>query len=188
MIPRKPFYFIRHGETEWNKRNVIMGSVDIPLNEAGVAQAKDAGSALSQEDFTVIISSPRKRAFQTAEIIGQKVGKIVIVENDLVERTWGEAEGQVFEPKHFDENYTPAGAETFANFTQRVVSAISSLLLTHELPLIVSHGGVLMALASYFGYTNLRSHNCATFFFKPPQYEKDLWIISHVNGEDNGNT
>jgi hypothetical protein len=30
-LPLKPFYFIRHGETDWNKRNIIMGSIDIPL-------------------------------------------------------------------------------------------------------------------------------------------------------------
>ncbi len=36
-LPNKSFYFIRHGETDWNKRHIIMGSIDIPLNDLGIA-------------------------------------------------------------------------------------------------------------------------------------------------------
>ncbi|MGI4954935.1 MAG: histidine phosphatase family protein, partial [Janthinobacterium lividum] len=39
LIPRA-FWFLRHGETDWNARNLSQGNVDIPLNEVGIAQAK----------------------------------------------------------------------------------------------------------------------------------------------------
>src|SRR5438477_12626943 len=92
-LPFKPFYFLRHGETEWNKRNIIMGSQDVPLNEVGLQQAHEASSFLENESFDVIISSPRIRARQTAEIIAQKTNKRILMEEGLVEITWGAAEG-----------------------------------------------------------------------------------------------
>jgi broad specificity phosphatase PhoE len=64
-LPLKPFYFIRHGETEWNRRNIIMGSKDIPLNELGLQQAHEASRVLENESFDVIVSSPKIRAQQT---------------------------------------------------------------------------------------------------------------------------
>ena len=45
-LPLNPFYFIRHGETEWNRRNIVMGSQDIPLNELGLQQAHEASQVL----------------------------------------------------------------------------------------------------------------------------------------------
>ena len=66
ILPLKPFYFIRHGETEWNRRNIIMGSRDIPLNELGLQQAHEASRALENESFDIIVSSTKKRAQQTA--------------------------------------------------------------------------------------------------------------------------
>lgn len=39
MIPHQPFYFMRHGEMDWNRSNLIMGQMDIPLNETGIRQA-----------------------------------------------------------------------------------------------------------------------------------------------------
>jgi len=37
---QKSFYFLRHGETDWNKQQKIMGQSDIPLNKTGVLQAR----------------------------------------------------------------------------------------------------------------------------------------------------
>ncbi len=50
-LPLKPFYFIRHGETDWNKRNIIMGSIDIPLNDYGIDQARRAAMIIQEEAF-----------------------------------------------------------------------------------------------------------------------------------------
>jgi probable phosphoglycerate mutase len=178
-FPLAPFYFIRHGETEWNKRNIIMGSQDIPLNELGMRQAHEASFILENEGFEVIISSPRIRAKQTAEIIAKKTNKTILFEKGLAEITWGEAEGTPHDPTKsiFDDADRPQGAETFTAFQGRVVETMCAVLLREKLPLIVSHGGVFKALGHYFGLDNLSSSNCTPYFFKPPSELTQPWLV-----------
>lgn len=185
-LPPKPFYFIRHGETEWNKHNIVMGSLDIPLNELGLAQALDASRMLEKESFDIIISSPRIRAQQTAEIIAKKTQKPVTFEPNLTERVWGEAEGKPVDHTKslFDDAHTPKGAETFTAFQQRILQTVASLLLKNELPLLVSHGGVFKALTHYFGYEGMSSSNCMPFFFKPPEEFTDCWLVYPLKEEE----
>lgn len=178
-LPLSPFYFVRHGETDWNKRQIIMGSKDIPLNELGFKQAYEASQILEKENFDVIVSSIRMRAQQTAEIIANKTKKPVLLEGGLVEINWGAAEGTPFDPTKsiFDEMHKPKGAESFSAFQNRVIETISATLAMKKLPLIVSHGGVFKALTHYMGYKDLSSANCIPFFFKPPLEPSHPWTV-----------
>lgn len=40
-IPAIPFYFVRHGQTDWNSEGKLMGQNDIPLNNIGIKQAQE---------------------------------------------------------------------------------------------------------------------------------------------------
>lgn len=186
-LPLMPFYFLRHGETDWNRRNIIMGSTDISLNELGLKQAHDASRILENERFDIIVSSPRLRAKQTAEVIAQETNKPILFEEGLTERKWGEAEGKPHDPTKslFNDEDTPRGAETFTAFQRRVIETFASLLLMEKLPLVVSHGGVFKALSHYFGYTNMSSSNCTPFLFKPPHNPAHPWSICVLNEEEN---
>ncbi|MDS8744534.1 histidine phosphatase family protein, partial [Streptococcus pneumoniae] len=62
---------IRHGETEWNKIGRIQGTTDVPLNEKGKLQAQACGSHLMNKAWDVIVTSPLKRAKETAAIINE---------------------------------------------------------------------------------------------------------------------
>ena len=73
IIPR-PFWFLRHGETDWNAQNLAQGNVDIPLNEHGLAQARAAAAALIGRGIEVIAASPLGRARQTADIAAAALG------------------------------------------------------------------------------------------------------------------
>jgi len=184
-IPLNPFYFIRHGETDWNRENIIMGSIDMPLNTVGIQQAQETSDLLMEENFDIIISSPRIRAQQTAEIISQKTRKPVIFDQGLVERNWGEAEGTVADPTKslFDDVHTPQGAEPFSAFQKRVVETVSSILLIKERPLVVSHGGVFKALVYSLGYRALGASNCTPFFFNPPLDPCHPWSVCSLGEE-----
>lgn len=182
-FPLKPFYFIRHGETEWNRRGIIMGSMEIPLNEVGIKQAHEASFVLENESFDVIVSSPRIRAKKTAEIISNKANKPLMFEEGLAEINWGEAEGTPHDPTKsiFNVEDTPQGAETFVAFQRRVIEAMSGVLLMEKLPLIVSHGGVFKALTHHLGYQDLSSSNCTPFIFKPPGESSHTWLICSLS-------
>jgi 2,3-bisphosphoglycerate-dependent phosphoglycerate mutase len=59
---------LRHGESEWNARNLFTGWVDVPLSGAGEREAARAGQLLDQPDLrpTVAHTSVQRRAIQTA--------------------------------------------------------------------------------------------------------------------------
>lgn len=184
-LPLAPFTFIRHGETDWNRRRIIMGSQDMPLNEVGLQQAEEAARLLKKEDFDVIVSSPLRRAQQTADIIAKKTNKSIVLEPGLAERSWGVAEGKPVETitSECDDAQTPVGAETYSAFQDRVVTTISSVLQREKLPLIVSHSGVFRILVRTLGYTHLDSFNATPFFFKPPDNPAHPWMICNLGGE-----
>lgn len=185
-LSHNPFYFIRHGETEWNRRNIVMGSQDIPLNELGLQQAHEASRVLENECFDIIVSSTKLRAQQTAEVISQRTNKPFILEEGLAEITWGEAEGTSCDPmlSLLDDTRKPKGAEAFFAFQKRVVETITFILLMGKLPLIVSHGGVFKALTHHMGYSDLSSSNCVPFFFKPPGEPTHPWMFYSLKGEE----
>ena len=84
---------LRHGQTDWNIDLRLQGSTDIPLNETGKAQAVAAAEVLQPEDWHVVIASPLSRARDTAEIVANKLGMRVVIVPELIERSFGTAEG-----------------------------------------------------------------------------------------------
>ena len=59
------FIVLRHGESKWNKENKFKGFTDIDLNEAGIQEAKDVGSFLSNIPLYRIFTSDIKRKVHT---------------------------------------------------------------------------------------------------------------------------
>lgn len=93
------FYFVRHGETDWNLQGRFQGIEDIALNETGLLQADDCGRGFKQckISFDVIVSSPLKRAKVTAEKIAEYVGighLNVQIDKRLIERDFGRISGR----------------------------------------------------------------------------------------------
>lgn len=89
---------VRHGETDWNRQRRVQGSTDIPLNDTGRAQAREAGLALREELApgapVVVAASDLSRARETASLIAAELGAAHPREYPhLRERGYGDAEG-----------------------------------------------------------------------------------------------
>lgn len=84
---------IRHGETEWSRSGRHTSRTDLDLTETGREQATQTADALSRLvlDNPLVISSPRRRALDTAKLAGLTVDE----ESDvLVEWDYGDYEGR----------------------------------------------------------------------------------------------
>jgi broad specificity phosphatase PhoE len=134
-----------------NKEHLISGSIDDPLNETGIFQAREAAEKLRKkgEVFTFIISSPLSRALETAKIISEALKIDLYTDPRLRERCVGDYENQPEFPdmlKEFLKSEMPAiNAEPLSSFRARILEILdevssspqSVLLITHALPLLV---------------------------------------------------
>lgn len=156
---------VRHGETDWNRRQCFQGQIDVPLNDTGLWQAERLGQRLAEEIGTAlpgpvsrIISSDLSRARQTAEPAAARLGLPITLDSRLREQAFGILEGLSFSdirerhPAEFerwashDPSYAlPGGAESRQQFSERVTSALLDLAARHEgqVLLVLTHGGVL---------------------------------------------
>lgn len=140
---------LRHGQTDWNIDFRLQGTSDIPLNEAGVEQAKKASAALSG-DWEALVSSPLGRAVKTAEIVAEHHGFAeLLIEPLLLERSFGEAEGLGYEQwrEKYPNSVVPGG-ETIAELEERCHKLLEKLVLDFagKRVLTVSHGALIRKL------------------------------------------
>jgi uncharacterized phosphatase len=91
------FYFIRHGETEWNAAGRLCGRTDVPLSDAGRRQAQLLALRLKPIPFEALYSSPLRRALETATILGRAIGREAVADPRLVELSYGAWEGRTYE-------------------------------------------------------------------------------------------
>ncbi len=85
-------YIVRHGETEQNAEGLLQGKSVGILNDKGIEQARLTGLALRNKGITAIHSSSLDRALDTALIISDLIGAVLIPENQLRERNLGNLE------------------------------------------------------------------------------------------------
>ncbi len=86
-------WILRHGETEWNKKGLLMGQLDSPLTELGLFQSQQKGEEFRDIPFDAIYSSDLGRAQQTAEIIKLDRDLLIQTSGALRERTYGSYQG-----------------------------------------------------------------------------------------------
>jgi probable phosphoglycerate mutase len=82
---------VRHGETEWSLSGRHTSRTDLPLTDEGRRRAEGLVSALSEWPFTLVLSSPLRRARETCEIAG--FGERAEIDEDLREWEYGQYEG-----------------------------------------------------------------------------------------------
>lgn len=170
-LTARTFWFLRHGQTDWNAQTLSQGNVDIPLNETGLAQARAAADLLRNRGIATVVCSPLSRARVTAEIVGEALGLPVQVEPGLREAAFGEYEGKPM-TAWFDEwvegGATPRGGEPFPELRARATGAINRALELTAPVLVVAHGALFRALRAEMGLVpNFRTPNATPLWCQP---------------------
>lgn len=80
----------RHGETDWNVNEVFRGKLDVELNETGREQARLMADYLAESRISAVLSSPLKRARETAQAVATCQGIEVTVAPELVDMDFGD--------------------------------------------------------------------------------------------------
>ena len=184
MLARIAFWYLRHGETDWNARGLSQGNVDTPLNPRGIAQAREAAEALRGRGIRSLVASPLSRARRTAEIVADALGLDVEIEPALREVAFGSQEGQPMGDWYDDwiaGGFTPPGAETFAALRARAVSACNRALEREPPVLIVAHGALFRALRAEMGLSaNIRTPNALPLHCTPGETSAAPWSLAAV--------
>lgn len=92
-------YFMRHGQTDHNKENKWMGTLDIPLNGVGISQAYSSIENIKSLKIDIIYCSNLKRAIETSILIGNEINLPIIKDIRLNERFLGQLEGMIKNPE-----------------------------------------------------------------------------------------
>lgn len=150
-------YIIRHGETDWNKKHILQGQSDVPLNENGRNLAVLTGKAISDIHFDIIYASPLIRAYETAQLMTGKDN--IITDDRLKEVCFGVAEGKESHSFGDDfssfffapEKYVPVeNAESFESLCKRAGEFLADCIYPKRAEninvAIFAHGAVNKAL------------------------------------------
>lgn len=172
------FYFLHHGQTDWNDRGLLMGQQDIPLNRQGRQQAQEAGKVLAGLSIATLCYSPLLRAKETAEIVAMQCPCSLFPLTELMERRWGELEGQQFSAEELSQvgDSVLDGRENLEVFKKRVVEGMKAAAAYPEPILFVSHGGVFQVICAELGLEapQLANDRVAHFYQKLGKWHVEI--------------
>src|SRR4029077_10133364 len=166
-MPDRLLVLVRHGQSEWNLKNLFTGWRDIDLSEQGIAEARTAGRKLKAQGlrFDIAFTSVLIRAQRTLDImldeLGQRgiqvakdqalnerdYGDLVGLNKDDARKRWGEEQVHVWRRSY---DIAPPGGESLRDTAARVlpyyVQEILPRVLRGERVLVAAHGNSLRAL------------------------------------------
>jgi len=162
------FILVRHGTTEWVDSYILHGITDIPLNQKGLDQARQAADALAGIKANHLYTSPLTRCVQTADIIAERLGVQPILLEGLKELDFGYWEGRPFRDhsmqdynvfyrfvdKYLRQIIRSLTGESHKKFKRRVLQALGYMLdeNPHGTVLVVGHSAVFNTiLINYLG-------------------------------------
>jgi broad specificity phosphatase PhoE len=191
-------YLVRHGETDYNKERLLMGQLDIPLNELGLSQAEKIGKILENKEISKIYSSDLIRASKTAEIVKNTQNIPLELIPNFREHTFGKMDGMKWSSKwdemeknEFDNILLKEGGESFTHFEKRIWDTYIKITSKHSIDenlLIISHGGCIRVIimkilnATEEIFSNLSIDNCSlTTIVHLPHRKIHKYRIININ-------
>ena len=152
-------YLTRHGQTNLNKKKLMQGLTDEPLNEHGIWQAQEARKQIENVHFDAVYASPLDRAIVTGSIIGACPRDQVLVDERLIEVDFGKYEQKSYYGLglHMTAYWAwpevipaPDSVEHVEHIAARAASFLKELeQKDYETVLVAAHGGIMRGLNGY---------------------------------------
>ncbi len=134
IVTNSRIIIARHGETEWNKADIIMGALDSPLTPKGIETASKIAGLLSNFNVDAVYSSHLSRALQSAKIYCQNLNQFIIVDPRLSELSCGEWETRPRNLYIFNNpsvraswDFRPPGGESYRDGEARITPFFEEL-------------------------------------------------------------
>ena len=146
-------YVVRHGQTDKNVLGLVQGDTESDLTEKGREEAKALQELVKSLDVDVVVSSPLRRALDTAKLITNDE-KEIIVDDRLIERDFGLSEGKPVDEEltvkywDFRLNTDINQVEKVQDLMFRITEFIEDLRNKYDdkKVLVVAHSAILRAI------------------------------------------
>lgn len=144
-------WLVRHGETEWSRDHLHTSVTDLPLTDVGERAAERLRGVLAEQRFDLVLTSPRRRARDTARLAGFPDAE---TDEDLVEWAYGDYEGvSTAEIRETVPGWTvwthpSPGGETAAQVGERLDRVVARLRSAGGRTLVFGHGHALRVLTA----------------------------------------
>lgn len=184
---------VRHGQTDWNRQEIIQGREDNPLNALGRRQAEESAAFLSQEEWDVIVASPLSRAVDTASYIAEACGigsESIVQDERFIEREFGDASGKpvkgIYEAVQADDQERIPGLESEDEMRARVLEGMQHLVDTHpgRRIIVVCHSHAIKAALSAVDDTYTFRHAMRNACSNYITYQDGQFSVKAVNVAD----
>ena len=178
------FFFLNHGETDWDRNGLVSGRINAPLNGRGLAQARRAGEMLRQAGIQTICTSPQDRALTTAEIVAAHIHAPIVTIEGLRDCCFGSLDGEQaggwFEA--WRHGVAPDGAESIRKFLARGARAMNAALERPGPVLVVAHPAIYVAFQRAAGLDEETQPGLGTtpILHEPPQRRDAGWRTAHL--------
>lgn len=189
-------YFVRHGQTDWNKAQRWQGRSDVELNQTGRLQAKAVQAFFVEHNIkpSAVLSSPMRRALETAHGIASAFEQDVLSEQAFREINLGDFEGKTTDEliaeygerfKDWLANHHLTASPGGENIEQ-AITRIKDTLNTHiqqfgDQLVIVAHQAIMIAMKAALS----GDHTLKTLAsYKQANYEIDVWDVDQAQTID----
>lgn len=177
---------LRHGETDWNAQGRLQGLEDVELNNAGRAQAQDISEYFKAGTWDLVVSSPLKRAYETAQIIAANIGIAqVLVSKEIIERDYGSASGLLPDERKVKFPDGIPDQEDFEHLRVRAMDGLTKIAteFAGKKIIVVSHGGLTNSIlysisGGTFGSFKTRLKNGC---INKITYTNNQWTVEFYN-------
>lgn len=155
----------RHGQTDWNNKNIMQGRTNTELNSIGRDEVVKSIPTIPN-NIVKIISSPLKRTYETSQIISKYKNLEIVEDSRIIAREFGELTGVDIDLAYKNISNGYKNIEPLSNITKRINNFLEEYQNKTGTYLVLTHGAVILQFLSIVtkqnhSWTTKQINNCS---------------------------